>query len=175
LPTADKGGRGTETGKEISMFGIGMPEMILILAIALIVIGPKKLPDLAKSLGRALREFKKATSEFKETMELDTDLSEVKKAFDDINDDIKESLTETAVKDDGEQLDTVSPEIDKNESDNNLENKKTASGVPNKHETPDKISKEKIDAQTDAEMLQEDKRSETDFKQNGVEGSVKNG
>ena len=47
------------------MFGIGMPELILILAIALIVIGPKKLPDLAKSLGRAMREFKRATSEFK--------------------------------------------------------------------------------------------------------------
>ena len=45
------------------MFGIGMPEMILILAIALIVIGPKKLPDLAKSLGRAMREFKKATND----------------------------------------------------------------------------------------------------------------
>jgi sec-independent protein translocase protein TatB len=42
------------------MFGIGMPEMILILAVALIVIGPKKLPDLAKSLGRAFGEFKKA-------------------------------------------------------------------------------------------------------------------
>ena len=39
------------------MFGIGMPEMILILAVALIVIGPKKLPDLAKSLGRAIGEF----------------------------------------------------------------------------------------------------------------------
>jgi TatA/E family protein of Tat protein translocase len=52
------------------MFGIGMPEMILILAIALIVIGPKKLPDLAKSLGRAMREFKRATSEFKESIEI---------------------------------------------------------------------------------------------------------
>ena len=63
------------------MFGIGMPEMLLILAIALIVIGPKKLPDLAKSLGRAMREFKKATNEFKETMQIDNELSEVKKAF----------------------------------------------------------------------------------------------
>jgi TatA/E family protein of Tat protein translocase len=74
------------------MFGIGMPEMILILAIALIVIGPKKLPDLAKSLGRAMREFKKATSEFKETMQLDSELSEVKKAFDDVSSDVKEAV-----------------------------------------------------------------------------------
>jgi TatA/E family protein of Tat protein translocase len=74
------------------MFGIGMPEMLLILAIALIVIGPKKLPDLAKSLGRAMREFKKATNEFKETMQIDSELSEVKKAFDDINDDVKSAV-----------------------------------------------------------------------------------
>ncbi len=74
------------------MFGIGMPEMILILAIALIVIGPKKLPDLAKSLGRAMREFKKATNEFKETMQIDGELAEVKKAFDDINEDVKSAV-----------------------------------------------------------------------------------
>ncbi len=64
------------------MFGIGMPEMLLILALALIIIGPKKLPDLAKSLGRAIGEFKKATSELKESMEIDTELKDVKKAFD---------------------------------------------------------------------------------------------
>ena len=74
------------------MFGIGMPEMLLILAIALIVIGPKKLPDLAKSLGRAMREFKKATSEFKDTMQIDNELSEVKKAFDDINEDVQQAV-----------------------------------------------------------------------------------
>ena len=74
------------------MFGIGMPEMLLILAIALIVIGPKKLPDLAKSLGRAMREFKKATNEFKETMQIDSELSEMKKAFDDINEDVKDAV-----------------------------------------------------------------------------------
>jgi TatA/E family protein of Tat protein translocase len=75
------------------MFGIGMPEMILILAVALIVIGPKKLPDLAKSLGRAMGEFKKATSDLKESMEADTGLSEVKETLDDINTDIKQSIS----------------------------------------------------------------------------------
>jgi len=74
------------------MFGIGMPEMLLILAIALIVIGPKKLPDLAKSLGRAMREFKKATNEFKETMHIDSDMEDVKKAFSGISDDVKEAV-----------------------------------------------------------------------------------
>ena len=74
------------------MFGIGMPEMLLILAIALIVIGPKKLPDLAKSLGRALGEFKKATGELKDSLQLDSELNEVKKSFDDISSDIKDSV-----------------------------------------------------------------------------------
>ena len=78
------------------MFGIGMPEMILVLAVALVVIGPKKLPDLAKSMGRAMREFKKATSEFKETMQIDNELTEVKKAFDDINEDVKQAVDVTS-------------------------------------------------------------------------------
>ena len=77
------------------MFGIGMPELLLLLAIALIVIGPKKLPDLAKSLGRAMREFKKATNEFKESIQIDEDLSDVKKAFDDLGGDIKDSVSLT--------------------------------------------------------------------------------
>ncbi|BBO83535.1 Sec-independent protein translocase protein TatA [Desulfosarcina ovata subsp. sediminis] len=67
------------------MFGIGMPEMILILAVALIVIGPKKLPDLARSLGKAMGEFKKATSELKDSIQIDTEFKEVKSAFNDHN------------------------------------------------------------------------------------------
>ena len=80
------------------MFGIGMPEMILILAIALIVIGPKKLPDLAKSLGRAMNEFKKATREIKDSMDIDGDLQEVKKSFDDLNKDVKEAVNVNPLK-----------------------------------------------------------------------------
>jgi len=60
------------------MFGIGMPELLLILAIALIVVGPKKLPELA------IAEFKKATNELKESLETNTEFSELKKSFDEI-------------------------------------------------------------------------------------------
>ncbi|HTR04865.1 MAG TPA: TatA/E family twin arginine-targeting protein translocase [Thermoanaerobaculia bacterium] len=52
------------------MFGsIGMPELILIFVVALLVFGPKKLPELGKSLGRGLAEFKKASEDLKKTIE----------------------------------------------------------------------------------------------------------
>jgi sec-independent protein translocase protein TatA len=47
------------------MFGIGFQEMLLILVVVLIFFGPKRLPDLAKSLGKGLAEFKKASEEVK--------------------------------------------------------------------------------------------------------------
>lgn len=71
------------------MFGIGMPEMLLLLAVALIVIGPKKLPDLARSLGRALGEFKRATSDLKDSIETQTGLGEVRDSINEVKEGIK--------------------------------------------------------------------------------------
>ncbi len=61
------------------MFGIGFPELLMIMAIALMVIGPKKLPDIARALGRAMNEFKTATDEFKQTIREETRTDELRK------------------------------------------------------------------------------------------------
>ena len=61
------------------MFGIGMTEMLLIAGLALIVLGPKKLPDLARSLGKGFAEFKRATNELKNTIEVETRSAEAEK------------------------------------------------------------------------------------------------
>ena len=61
------------------MFGsIGMPELIIILVIALIIFGPRKLPELGKSLGRSLNEFKKASNDLQNTLEQEIKLEEQK-------------------------------------------------------------------------------------------------
>lgn len=61
------------------MFGsIGMPELIIIFVVALIIFGPKKLPELGRSLGRSLNEFKRASNELKNTLEEEVRMEEIK-------------------------------------------------------------------------------------------------
>lgn len=81
------------------MFGIGMPELILILVVALIVIGPSKLPDLAKALGRGFAEFKKATQEIKESLNLDEDLRQAKQDLADSVSGIQKELDTVPLED----------------------------------------------------------------------------
>lgn len=52
------------------MFGIGMMELLVILVLALIFIGPNKLPEIARALGRGVREFRRATDDFKGALDL---------------------------------------------------------------------------------------------------------
>ncbi len=65
------------------MFGsIGMPELIIIFVIALIIFGPRKLPELGRSLGRSLSEFKRASNELRSTLEEEIRIEDQRAALD---------------------------------------------------------------------------------------------
>ncbi len=72
------------------MFGnIGFPELLIILAIALLVFGPKKLPEVGKSIGKAVREFRRTSDEIKERIEEEIRVSE----FKDFKEDLKKDFS----------------------------------------------------------------------------------
>jgi TatA/E family protein of Tat protein translocase len=71
------------------MLGIGFPEMLLIMAIALLVFGPKRLPEIGKSLGKAIREFKRSSDELKERFEEEVRVDEFKSVRDELKKDIE--------------------------------------------------------------------------------------
>ncbi|MFC2158047.1 TatA/E family twin arginine-targeting protein translocase [Acidobacteriota bacterium] len=71
------------------MFGnIGFPELLAIMAIALLVFGPKKLPEVGRSIGKAMREFRRTSDEIKEKIEEEIQVSELK----DIQEEIKKDV-----------------------------------------------------------------------------------
>lgn len=83
------------------MFGLGISEIILILALALIIIGPKKLPEVAKALGKGYAEFKKALTDFKESINIDEELKNDPKQTK--NEDLKSIYTEKWEKDENDK------------------------------------------------------------------------
>jgi Tat protein translocase TatB subunit len=64
--------------EEKTVFGIGMPELMVILVIALLVVGPKRLPDLAKTIGKGMAEFRRATEGATETLKESLRVDEIK-------------------------------------------------------------------------------------------------
>ena len=108
------------------MFGsIGMTELIVIMVVALVVIGPKRLPEMARTLGKALGDFKRATSDFQSSfsMEDDYDLdvldedvkqqdkkASTEESKDDEGDEEKEDTAESAVEPNQTETDEPAPE-----------------------------------------------------------------
>jgi TatA/E family protein of Tat protein translocase len=76
---------------------LGFSEMLIIFIVALLVFGPKKLPELGKSLGKGIREFRKATNELKSTWEdqvrdIQAPLDDVKKDINAVGQDLKNDI-----------------------------------------------------------------------------------
>ena len=63
------------------MFNIGMPELLLILAVALIVLGPKRLPEIARALGKIVGEFRRTTQDIRDDFDISKTLREEKEKF----------------------------------------------------------------------------------------------
>ena len=128
------------------MFNIGLPELLIILAIALIVFGPNKLPELAKAVGKAMREFKKATDEVKESFVAETkDLEEVK---DSLTKDYYAGLMEDTSVPPEKAMETSSP---------------SAASAPNETLTPEQTSTpmEEGKAETESQELTEGLKERT--------------
>jgi len=155
------------------MFGIGMPEMLVILALALIVIGPKKLPDLAKSLGRTMREFKKATSEFKETIQLEGELSEVKETFNDISSEVKDAV-DLNLKPEKQKADETGSDDEKTEEeDSERESDSDDFGnLKNLKKEFDNLDTNTDTSQKDENMMQDASPETDDDKDDKAKGSV---
>jgi len=103
------------------MFGIGMPELIIIFVIALIIIGPKKLPDLARALGKGMAEFRKATNEIKSNLDMGDDLKGIEE---ELTDSVSGMIHEAEAEAETEDKNDTPVEPDKEEGTNNGAEKK---------------------------------------------------
>ncbi|MBN1907520.1 MAG: twin-arginine translocase TatA/TatE family subunit [Deltaproteobacteria bacterium] len=132
------------------MFGIGLPELIIIMVIALVVIGPSKLPDLARALGKGLAEFKKASQEIKDSLNLDEEIRTIKKETTETLNNFKDSIDKAAT-DIAKDVDDEAPEVNEEEITATVneaaadranpeipDTQSSAATEPDKKETPEK-------------------------------------
>ena len=78
------------------MFGVGTSELIIILLIALLILGPKEIPKVARTIGRGMREIQRAKDELKKNIEFeDETVSEIKSEINELKDDVAKSVNET--------------------------------------------------------------------------------
>ena len=128
------------------MFGnIGLPEMMLIMAIALIVFGPKKLPEIGRSIGKAIREFKKSTEEIKDRFEEQIKMDDLKDIRSDFK-DIKSNLSDISpLKGFQDGLNDIKSNLDdlnplKGLKDGVKDIQKDLSGEPETKKSPDEMT-----------------------------------
>jgi Tat protein translocase TatB subunit len=103
------------------MFDIGMPEMIMIFIVALLVVGPKKLPEIAKALGKGLGELKRSFQDVKDTVqeEFEESTSEIRDAVTDVKKQIQSEVEDSGkavqetMKDVKEQIDQETGDLNK--------------------------------------------------------------
>lgn len=132
------------------MFGVGLPEMIVIMAVALIVVGPDKLPDMARSVAKWVFELKKTVNQVKESLSDEDNLigsvqSDLRKTGDELKKDLLESDHFTWHEpggpkniDEGKQDDII--DVD-NSSADTLANDAVSTSGTESHETGDTSSK----------------------------------
>jgi len=142
------------------MFGLGMPEILMILAIALIVIGPKKLPDLAKTLGRAMGEFKRSAQDFKRSIDVETTVKEFKSGVDIPKADLNKILTDDSPSTDETDNSIREKVYETDKEDTDKENKKETG--PDQEQNGFQEDKKKPPDNNDEFDLENDHPGETD-------------